>query len=99
VKLGPSSRLPAGQGATYSDPADGSADIIVRSPSGKLVAFSAVCTHAGCTVGYQNGQLVCPCHGGTFDAKSGAVVSGPPSQGLAKRRVMEIGGDIYAVRA
>jgi thiosulfate dehydrogenase [quinone] large subunit len=99
VKLGPSGRLPAGQGATYRDPADGSPDIVVRSPSGKLVAFSAVCTHAGCTVGYQNGQLVCPCHGGTFDAKSGAVVSGPPSQGLAKRRVMEIGGDIYAVRA
>jgi thiosulfate dehydrogenase [quinone] large subunit len=99
VKLGRSSQLPAGQGATYRDPADGTTDILVRNPRGELVAFSAVCTHAGCTVGYQNGQLICPCHGGTFDAKSGAVVSGPPSQGLAKRRVMEIGGDIYAVRA
>jgi thiosulfate dehydrogenase [quinone] large subunit len=97
VKLGPSSRLPAGQGATYTDPADGNPDIVIRSSGGQLAAFSAVCTHAGCTVGYQGGQLVCPCHGGTFDAQSGAVVSGPPPQGLAKRRVMEIGGDIYAL--
>jgi thiosulfate dehydrogenase [quinone] large subunit len=69
--------------ATYNDPADGSADIVIRTGGGKLTAFSAVCTHAGCTVGYQSGQLVCPCHGGTFDANTGAVVSGPPPQGLA----------------
>jgi thiosulfate dehydrogenase [quinone] large subunit len=99
VKLGPSRRLPAGGSSTYPDPSDGAADIVIRSPSGKLVAFSAVCTHAGCTVGYQGGQIVCPCHGGTFDARSGAVLSGPPTQGLAKRRVVEMGGDIYALSA
>jgi thiosulfate dehydrogenase [quinone] large subunit len=97
VKLGPSRRLPAGQGATYTDPGDGRPDIVVRAASGQLSAFSAVCTHAGCTVGYQNGQIVCPCHGGTFDAKTGAVLGGPPPQGLEKRRVMEKGGDIYAL--
>jgi thiosulfate dehydrogenase [quinone] large subunit len=97
VKLGPSSRLPRGQGATYRDPADGAADIVVRHGDGSLSAFSAVCTHAGCTVGYQGGQIVCPCHGGTFDAGSGAVVSGPPPSGLARRKVIESGGSIYAV--
>ncbi|MEA2422615.1 MAG: thiosulfate dehydrogenase (quinone) large subunit [Thermoleophilaceae bacterium] len=99
VKQGPSTRPPAGQGATYTDPSDGSPDIVIRNQAGKLVAFSAVCTHAGCTVGYQGGQIVCPCHGGTFDASSGAVISGPPQQGLAQRRVIETGGDIYALRA
>jgi thiosulfate dehydrogenase [quinone] large subunit len=97
VRLGPSSRLPRGQGATYRDPADGRPDIVVRDSSGGLKAFSAVCTHAGCTVGYEGGQIVCPCHGGTFDAKTGAVISGPPPQGLAARRVVESGGEIYAV--
>jgi thiosulfate dehydrogenase [quinone] large subunit len=97
VKLGPSGRLPRGQGATYRDPADGSPDIVVRHDDGSLSAFSAVCTHAGCTVGYQGGQIVCPCHGGTFDPNSGAVVAGPPPSGLASRKVVEAGGSIYAV--
>ena len=97
VELGPSRRLPHSQGATYRDPTDGRPDIVVRHADGTLSAFSAVCTHAGCTVGYQNGQIVCPCHGGTFDASSGAVVSGPPPSGLARKRVVESGGSIYAV--
>jgi thiosulfate dehydrogenase [quinone] large subunit len=97
VRLGPAKRLPRGQGATYRDPGDGSPDIVIRSANGKLTAFSAVCTHAGCTVGYEGGQLVCPCHGGTFDAHTGQVISGPPPQPLAVRRVMESGGQIYAV--
>jgi thiosulfate dehydrogenase [quinone] large subunit len=97
VRLGPSSRLPSGQGATYSDPSDGQPDIVVRLPSGKLVAHSAVCTHAGCTVGYQGGEIVCPCHGGVYNAETGAVEGGPPPQGLAPKKVIERGGAIYAV--
>src|SRR4051812_34180994 len=97
VRLGPSSRLPRGQGATYRDPADGSPDIVVRGADGKLTAFSAVCTHAGCTVGFEGGQIVCPCHGGTFDAHTGEVISGPPPQGLAAKRVVESGGAIYSL--
>ncbi len=97
VRLGPSSRLPRGQGATYRDPADGSTDIVVRAANGKLTALSAVCTHAGCTVGYEGGQIVCPCHGGTFDARTGAVISGPPPTGLATKTVVEAKGQIYAV--
>ena len=97
VRLGPPTRLPRGQAATYRDPRDGSADIVIRDSHGGLSAFSAVCTHAGCTVGYEGGQLVCPCHGGTYSATTGAVTSGPPPSGLAKKRVLESGGAIYAV--
>jgi thiosulfate dehydrogenase [quinone] large subunit len=97
VRLAPSSRLPRGQGATYRDPRDGNPDIVIRGRDGSLKAFSAVCTHAGCTVGYEGGQLVCPCHGGTFDASTGQVVSGPPPSGLAAKRVIESGGQIYAL--
>lgn len=97
VRLGPASRLPPGQGATYSDPADGSPDLLIRQANGELTAMSAVCTHAGCTVGYQNGQVVCPCHGATYDSRSGAVTGGPAPQGLARKRVVESGGQIYAV--
>jgi thiosulfate dehydrogenase (quinone) large subunit len=97
VKLGPSSRLPKGQAATYQDPSGGGADILIRETDGSLKAFSAVCTHAGCTVGYQGGQIVCPCHGGVFSATTGQVISGPPPAPLAPRKVAESNGEIYAI--
>jgi len=97
VRLGPGKRLPAGQAATYSDPSDGSPDILIRDDAGNLKAFSAVCTHAGCTVGYQAGTIVCPCHGGEYSAETGEVIAGPPPAGLAPKRVIESGGQIYAV--
>jgi thiosulfate dehydrogenase [quinone] large subunit len=97
VRLGPGRRVPAGQAATYADPADGSPDILIRDEGGDLKAFSAVCTHAGCTVGYQGGVIVCPCHGGEYSAETGEVIAGPPPSGLAPKRVIESGGQIYAV--
>jgi thiosulfate dehydrogenase [quinone] large subunit len=97
VKLGPGSRLPSGQAATYSDPVDGSPDILIRDSEGDLKAFSAVCTHAGCTVAYEGGIIVCPCHGGEYSAETGEVIAGPPPSPLAPKQVLESGGQIYAV--
>ena len=97
VKLGPASRLRSGQAATYSDPSDGSPDILIRETDGSLKAFSAVCTHAGCTVGYEGGTIVCPCHGGEYNAETGEVIAGPPPSGLVPKKVLEAGGQIYAV--
>jgi thiosulfate dehydrogenase [quinone] large subunit len=97
VKLGPGKRLPSGQAATYTDPGDGSPDILIRDRAGDLKAFSAVCTHAGCTVGYDGSQIYCPCHGGTYSAETGEVTGGPPPAPLAPKEVLEQGGQIYAV--
>jgi thiosulfate dehydrogenase (quinone) large subunit len=97
VKIGPSSKLPNGQAALYRDPSNGQPDIAIRQPDGSLTAFSAVCTHAGCTVGYQSGEIVCPCHGGTYSAATGAVTGGPPPAPLAQRKLIEQKGEIYAV--
>jgi Rieske Fe-S protein len=97
VRLGPSSALQPGQAATYRDPSDGQPDVIIRGSSGQLTAMSAVCTHAGCEVTYQGGQLVCPCHGSLFNARTGAVEQGPASTPLAIKHVKESGGEIYAV--
>jgi ubiquinol-cytochrome c reductase iron-sulfur subunit len=55
------------------------------SPDG-YVAFSKVCTHAGCPVGlYQQAshQLVCPCHQSVFDVTDAATpVFGPATRPL-----------------
>jgi len=97
VELGPARRLPSGSAATYSDPADGAPDIVIRESDGSIRAFSAVCTHAGCTVGYEGGTIVCPCHGGEFSAETGEVIAGPPPAPLEPRRVLEANGKIYAL--
>jgi thiosulfate dehydrogenase [quinone] large subunit len=97
VKLGPAGRLPNEGAATYTDPASGEPDIIIRDSQGRLAAFSAVCTHAGCTVGYEGGVIVCPCHGGEYSAETGEVIAGPPPAPLAPKKVVEAGGQIYAV--
>jgi len=57
--------------------------IVVRTADGDLRAFSAVCTHLGCTVQYKadTAQLWCACHNGMYDL-GGNVVSGPPPRPL-----------------
>lgn len=51
-----------------------------------VIAFSKVCTHAGCPVGlYQASthQLLCPCHQSTFDVARGAApIFGPATRPL-----------------
>lgn len=66
-------------------PVSGQRVIVLQAPDQQLFAFSAKCTHEGCTVTYQPGQSViwCPCHDGRFDM-NGRVVSGPPPQPLLK---------------
>jgi thiosulfate dehydrogenase [quinone] large subunit len=77
----------AAQGSfAFVDPASGDPGVLISLPNGKIVAFDAVCTHAGCTVEYveQYSALLCPCHGAAFDATSGQVLQGPTDQPLAK---------------
>lgn len=57
-------------------------------PAGAIVAYSRVCTHAGCAVALfraDEGVLYCPCHQATFDARDGAApVSGPAPSALPR---------------
>ena len=55
---------------------------------GPVVAFSKICTHAGCPASLYNvtsHQLVCPCHQSTFDVLLGCKpVFGPAPRSLAQ---------------
>ncbi len=57
--------------------------VVLQPSPGTFVALSAVCTHLGCIVQWQeeDNQFLCPCHAGRFSA-DGAVVSGPPPKPL-----------------
>jgi len=73
--------------------------ILVNTQEGKLLAFSAVCTHLTCTVSYEvsTGTLYCPCHNGRFDM-AGNVVSGPPPRPIEVYAVEVAGEDIFVSR-
>lgn len=99
VKLGPANALAPGQATLYKDPSSGGPDILIRENSGTLVAYSAICTHAGCTVGYADGQIACPCHGSIFNVRTGAPINGPATVPLPRRAVLQKDGQVYALPA
>ena len=74
--------------------------IVIRSGNITFNALSATCTHGGCTVGYNAKGIiiVCPCHGGTYNPTTGAVLAGPPPSALTKYTVTQ-DGNILTVKS
>ena len=81
--------VPVGGGRVF----DALKVVVTQPTQGEYKAFSAVCTHQGCTVaGVEGGRIVCPCHGSQFDISTGAVVQGPATQPLPEKKVT-VGAD------
>jgi Rieske Fe-S protein len=75
----------------------GSTPIVISQPTkGTVVAFSAICTHAGCTVAPQGKEFDCPCHGSRFDAATGDVLGGPAPSPLTQLK-SAVSGDTVTV--
>ena len=74
------SDVPVGGGKILADK-----KIVITQPrAGSFQAFTAVCTHQGCTVSSVSGGTVnCPCHGSKFSIANGSVVTGPAASALA----------------
>jgi cytochrome b6-f complex iron-sulfur subunit len=70
--------------------------ILIRLKDGDFRAFSAVCTHLGCTVQYRAdlGVIWCACHNGKYDL-NGKNISGPPPRPLTEYNVIEKGKEVY----
>lgn len=73
--------------------------IVVRTPQG-FRAYSAVCTHLGCIVGWDAGrrQIACPCHAGFFDL-NGRPVAGPPPRPLTEQSVVVVNNEVMVKSA
>ncbi|HEX9122622.1 MAG TPA: TQO small subunit DoxD [Actinomycetota bacterium] len=83
------SSIPVGGAIGFNDPGVGPA-ALVRLGQNDVVAYSRVCTHAGCLVGYDQSQriLYCPCHGAEYDpAQNAQVIAGPAPRPLAPIQV------------
>jgi Rieske Fe-S protein len=93
---------------------DGEVAVVVRVPSankpkralevkieGKqafLVAYTQVCTHAGCKLALKPARtLECGCHGSVFKAADGSVQKGPARQALQALKLEVRGANIVAV--
>ena len=63
--------------AVAAKAADGRNLLLTRTSQTEVVAFSAICTHQGCTVEPAGAKLACPCHGSVYDARTAKVLSGP----------------------
>ncbi|MBI3750011.1 MAG: Rieske 2Fe-2S domain-containing protein [Chloroflexi bacterium] len=80
------SQLGSGRAISFADPISGDPGVLLKLADGKIVAFDAICTHAGCTVEWDPTYdlLVCPCHGAAFDpAHDAQAVAGPTSTPLS----------------
>ena len=89
--LGKASDVPVGGGKIYK-----SEKIVVTQPTqGEYKAFSAVCTHRGCTVdSVSGGKIHCPCHGSAYNVADGSVANGPASKPLPAKSVAVQNGEL-----
>ena len=85
------SDVPVGGGTILKDQ-----EVVVTQPKkGDYKAFTAICTHQGCTVTkVEGGQIVCPCHGSHFSIEDGSPTSGPAQKALASKTVSVEGDQI-----
>ncbi len=74
--------------------------IVVNTPAGGLRAFSAICTHLGCIVFWnqQKQMIQSPCHDGRFNPVTGAVISGPPPRPLPAYEFEIVKDQVYVGR-
>lgn len=90
-ELAKTSEIPLGGGKIFADQ-----KVVVTQPKkDEFKAFSAVCTHLGCTVGtISNGIIECPCHHSKYRIADGSVAGGPAPKPLPAEQIKVEGNSI-----
>lgn len=90
-ELARASDIPVGGGKVFADQ-----KVVVTQPTaGDFKAFSAVCTHRGCTVRtVEDGTINCACHGSKFRIEDASVARGPATRPLPPKEITVSGGTI-----
>jgi cytochrome b6-f complex iron-sulfur subunit len=97
LNVGKASEVADGSGKIYQFNED---KVIVVNKGGSLTAVSAICTHLGCLVHWENaaGQLACPCHGAKYK-QTGEIISGPQPKPLKQYKAKIEGDSIIISKA
>jgi DMSO/TMAO reductase YedYZ heme-binding membrane subunit/nitrite reductase/ring-hydroxylating ferredoxin subunit len=74
------SSLPTNSATNFTTPDTNETAILIHEQDGSVKAFSNICTHRPYNLVYQANShtLFCALHSANFDAKTGAVLNGPP---------------------
>ncbi|MGH4030905.1 Rieske (2Fe-2S) protein [Actinomycetota bacterium Odt1-20B] len=90
-ELAKTSDIPVGGGKVFKPE-----KVVVTQPkAGEFKAFSAVCTHNGCTVrDVSDGTINCPCHGSRYRVADASVADGPAPRPLPPRALKVTGKSI-----
>jgi nitrite reductase/ring-hydroxylating ferredoxin subunit len=90
--------IPPGKSLLFRYPTADDPCILVRDISGRIDAYSQVCTHLSCAVVHRPGErtLACPCHKGSFSSTDGQPLGGPPTRRLPRIVLEQRGDDIVA---
>ncbi|NUR04823.1 MAG: Rieske (2Fe-2S) protein [Streptomyces sp.] len=90
-ELAKTSEIPVGGGKIFKDQ-----KVVVTQPKkDEFKAFSAICTHQGCTVStISNGTIDCPCHGSQYRIADGSVAGGPAPKPLPAEQIKVEGNSI-----
>src|SRR5262249_44186668 len=82
--------------ARYEKQEETSPDLFVRNDKGHPLVIWARCSHASCSVDWQESDktFVCPCHGGKFDA-AGKNTAGPPPRPLERLTASVVNGALF----
>ena len=84
--------IPVGGGKIF----DTQLTVVTQPTAGEFKAFSAVCTHMGCTVNQiADGRIDCPCHGSEYSITDGAVLAGPAPKPLPAKTIKITGDSIF----
>ncbi|MFI5792878.1 Rieske (2Fe-2S) protein [Streptomyces sp. NPDC051677] len=90
-ELAKTTDIPVGGGTVFADE-----KVVVTQPTkDDFKAFSAICTHMGCTVNtVADGTIDCPCHGSKYHIADGSVAGGPAPKPLPAKQITVTGGTI-----
>ncbi|MCA9530621.1 MAG: Rieske 2Fe-2S domain-containing protein [Myxococcales bacterium] len=99
TKIGRVSEISVGETLLFHYPDKLHPRLLVRASEHELLAYDQKCTHLSCPVIAEVDKSIfyCPCHHGTFDLKTGRVISGPPPRPLPKVKLRVQGDEIFAV--
>ena len=91
--------VPQGSSHLFRYPTGDEPAILLHLHDGELRAFSQKCTHLGCVVFWEPGHddLLCPCHEGHFDLRTGEPVAGPPDRPLPAIDLEVRDGTVWAL--
>ncbi|MYL57543.1 Rieske 2Fe-2S domain-containing protein, partial [Virgibacillus halodenitrificans] len=89
-----------GDSVEFHYPSEHDSAVLIRLGENEFVAYQNACTHLRCPVYWVKDQqeMVCPCHHGKFDVKTGAPTAGPPRRPLPEIIVKTKQGSVFAVR-